>query len=123
MKTVRVLVANRPRLMRELVSTTISDQPDIEIVGEVVEESQIEAAVTEKNPDFLIVALGESDRLPEPCNELLVKYPKLRIIAIAPDRNSSLFYRALLNVEASQIEASEQGVLDTLRGKTQLVGN
>ncbi|MGA7753318.1 MAG: hypothetical protein WCB05_10815 [Candidatus Sulfotelmatobacter sp.] len=35
LKRVRVLVANRPRLMREMVMTTISDQPDIEIVGEV----------------------------------------------------------------------------------------
>jgi hypothetical protein len=30
-----VLVANHPRLMRELVMATIADQPDIEVVGEV----------------------------------------------------------------------------------------
>ncbi len=34
MKPIRILVANRPRLMRELVMATISDRPDIEIVGE-----------------------------------------------------------------------------------------
>ena len=33
MKPIRVLVANRPRLMRELMVATISEQPDIEIVG------------------------------------------------------------------------------------------
>jgi hypothetical protein len=31
-QTIKVLVANRPRLMRELVLATISDQPDIEVV-------------------------------------------------------------------------------------------
>jgi len=30
---IRVLVANHPRLMREIVLTTFADQPDIEIVG------------------------------------------------------------------------------------------
>jgi len=40
-KVIRVLVANRPRLMRELILTTFADQPDIEIVGEVGEESEI----------------------------------------------------------------------------------
>ena len=35
MKPIRVLMANRPRLMRELMVATISEQPDIEIVGEV----------------------------------------------------------------------------------------
>lgn len=33
MKPIRVLVANHPRLMREPVLATISDEPDIEIVG------------------------------------------------------------------------------------------
>jgi len=31
MKPIRVLVANRPRLMRELMVATISEQPDIEL--------------------------------------------------------------------------------------------
>jgi chemotaxis response regulator CheB len=37
---IRVLVANRPRLMRELVLAMIADQPDIEEIG-VVESRQI----------------------------------------------------------------------------------
>ena len=40
MRKIRVLVANRPRLMRELVLATIADQPDIEVVGETQNESE-----------------------------------------------------------------------------------
>ena len=40
-KAIRVLVANRPRLLRETILTTFADQPDIEIVGEVADESEI----------------------------------------------------------------------------------
>ena len=44
-KPIRVLVANHPRLMRESVLTTFADQPDIEIVGEVADESEISESV------------------------------------------------------------------------------
>ena len=119
MKSIRVLVANRPRLMRELVIATISDQPDIEIVGEVQEESEINKVVAETQPDFLIVALERRDRLPDFCQAILRNHPLLRIIAIAPDRNSTVFYWASLRVQSSEIEASEAGVLNALRGGTQ----
>lgn len=115
MKSVRVLVANRPRLMRELVLATISDQQGIEIVGEIQYEDQIEAAVSETRPDFLIVALGGENRLSGPCMTVLQNDPNLRVIAIASDRNSSMFYWASLNIQHVQIEPSEQGVLNTLR--------
>jgi len=57
MSPIRVLVANRPRLIRELVTATISDEPDIEVVGEVQQETELERAIEETHPDFLIVAL------------------------------------------------------------------
>ncbi len=119
MKPIRVLVANRPRLMRELVISTISDQPDIEIVGEVEEESGIGSAVDQTRPDFLIVALNRRDRLPEYCQVILQSHPQIKIIAIAPERNSTVFYWASLRVQSNQIEASEAGVLNALRGITQ----
>lgn len=123
MKNIRVLVANRPRLMRELVLATISDQPDIEIVGEVEDENELESAVSEKRPDFLIVALGGRNRLPISCDKILQQHPGLRIIAIAPDRNNTMFYWASLKIQSSQIETSEQGVLNALRGRSQFVGS
>lgn len=125
MKSVRVLVANRPRLMRELILATISDQPDIEIVGEMrdQDDTQIESEISRTQPDFLIVELEAANRLPERCHTVLQNHPNLRIIAIAPDRNSTMFYWASLNIQHNKIEASEQGVLDTLRGKTQGVGS
>lgn len=125
MKSIRVLIANRPRLMRELILATISDQPDIEIVGEMrdQDETLVESEVSRTQPDFLIVELEGASRLPERCQTILQNHPNLRIIAIAPDRNSTMFYWASLNIQHHKIEASEQGVLDTLRGKTQSVGS
>jgi galactokinase/mevalonate kinase-like predicted kinase len=58
-KRVRVLVANHPRLMRELVMATIADQPDIELVGEVRNESDLTDIVEQVQPDVLIIAMDE----------------------------------------------------------------
>ncbi len=119
MDPIRVLVANRPRLIRELVMATISDQPDIEIVGEIQEELELSKAVEQTRPDFLIVALEKSNRLPDVCQSILYNFPLVRIIAIAPDRNSSMCYWTSLRIQSNQIEASEAGVLSAIRGKIQ----
>jgi DNA-binding NarL/FixJ family response regulator len=119
MKPIRVLVANRPRLIRELMMETISDQPDIEIVGEVQEESELASAAERTQPDFLIVALDKNNMLPPACHSILQSHPHVKVIAIASDRNSSMFYWASLRVQSNEIEASETGVLNALRGKTQ----
>jgi DNA-binding NarL/FixJ family response regulator len=121
MSAVRVLVANKPRLMQELVLATISDQPDIEIVGQVHNDAEIEKTVEQTRPDFLIVALEKSDRLPAFCRTVLENHPHMKIIAIAPNRNSTIFYWASLNIRSNRIESSEESVLRALRGKAQTV--
>ncbi len=112
---ISVVVANRPRLMRELVLATIADQPDIEILGEVDNEGDIAHMVEEKQPDFLIIALDESGRRPPLCDSLLRQYPKMKILALNPERNSSIFFWASLDIHSHPVEASEEGVLNALR--------
>ena len=118
MKTIRVLIANSPQLLRELLVETISDQPDIEIVGEVADEADLPQVVEQTHPEFVIVALEKHNRLPAVCHSILQQHPSLKIIAVAPDRNSSMFYWASLRVQSNQIESSEAGVLSALRGAT-----
>lgn len=71
MKRVRVLVANRPRLMREMLMATIADQPDIETVGEVIRDEDLNEAVEQTQPDVLILALEEPERPLGQCGFLL----------------------------------------------------
>jgi len=78
MKSSRVLAANSPPLIRELVVEATSDQPDIEVVGEIEEESGIETALDQTQPDFWIVALDSGDRLPESCQAVPQNHPKVR---------------------------------------------
>ncbi len=116
-KVIRVLVANRPRLMRELILTTFADQPDIEIVGEVSEESEISESVERTMPNFVVIALDHPGRRPAICDELLREHPEVRVIAVAPEKNFVVYYWASLNIHSNDIEASEEGILSAMRAR------
>jgi chemotaxis response regulator CheB len=121
-KRVRVLIANRPRLMRELVMATISEQPDIEVVGEVADEDNLTEAVEQVRPDVLILAMDEPVKRMGQCGFLLGRYPQMRILALAPEQNRALFYWAIVDVRSKSLESSEAGILDALRQPAHVVG-
>jgi len=122
LKRVRVLVANRPRLMREMLVATIADQPDIELVGEVVKDEDLNEAVEQTQPDVLIVALEEPERPLGKYGFLLGLYPRMRILALAPERNRGVYYWTMINIRNRPVESSEAGVLNAIRDKPSLVG-
>ena len=123
MQKVRVLVANRPRLMRDLVLATIGDQPDIEIVGETQDEAEITELVERTRPDYLIVALEDPEERPGLSGFLLGRYPNMKILALAAERNSGVFYWGFVDIRSKRVESSEQGILSVLRSKHELVAS
>jgi DNA-binding NarL/FixJ family response regulator len=121
-KRVRVLVANHPRLMRDLVMAVIADQPDIDIIGEVQDESELAEAVEEGQPDVLILALDDADKRTAQCGFLLGRHPQMKILALAPEQNRGLFYWAIVDVRTKPLKSSEAGILSALRERPSLVG-
>jgi DNA-binding NarL/FixJ family response regulator len=119
-KVIRILVANRPRLMRELLLATLADRPDIEIVGEVCSEAEIPASVKRTAPDLLLISLDELGQRPRICDTVLRAHPELRIIAVASEHNRSVCYWAScrLDIHCSDIEPSEEGILSVMRNIT-----
>lgn len=115
---VRVLVANQPRLMRELVLDTIAGHEDIEVVGEVGEETSILEKVSEARPDFVIVTLHSWQERPWICDVLWERFPRVRVLALQPESNDSVLYWATLSVQATRVETSENGILETLRARS-----
>jgi hypothetical protein len=121
-KRVRVLVANRPRPMRELVIATISDQPDIELVGEVIDEGELTEVVEQVQPDVLILAMNDPEKSLGQCGFLLGRYPQMRILALAPEQNRGIFYWAIVDIRTKPLESSEAGILNAVRERPMLVG-
>ena len=122
MKRIRVLIANQPRLMRELIMTTIADQPDIELVGEVGKHQDLADAVAQSRPDVLIVAMDEREKYRVQCGFLLGRYPEMKILALAPDQNRAQFYWAIVDIRTKALESSEAGILSAMRQRSSVVG-
>ena len=116
-KVIRILVSNRPRLMRELLLATLADRPDIEIVGEVSNESEIPASVKKTAPDLLVISLDQLGQRPGICDQVLRTHPELRIIAVASEHNHSVCYWASqrLDIHCSDIESSQDGIVGVMR--------
>ena len=117
MRKITVLVANQPRLMRELVMATLLDQPDLEIVGVLEDEASIVGTVEQSRPDFLIVSLGGSGERPHLCDVLLDQFPHMRVLALAPGSNNTAIYWANIDIRSTRIENSEESILSALRGR------
>jgi chemotaxis response regulator CheB len=115
LKTFRILVANQPKLMRELLVETLSEESWIEIVGQAAKETEIRDLVQKTAPDLLVVTADKPGKRPAICDELLRDYPTLRIIAVAPHENYIVCYWASLDIHAADIESSEQGFLSAVK--------
>jgi hypothetical protein len=46
----------------------------------------------------------------------------MKILALAAERNSGIFYWAFVDIRSMPVESSEQGILGVLRSKPELVG-
>jgi chemotaxis response regulator CheB len=117
--SIRVLVANRPRLLRELVLATLSEQAGILVVGEAQEEQDVASMVAETKPDFLLIALDESQKRPPLCDVLFREFPALRIIAVAPNSNIGIYYWTSLEIHSTKMETGEEALLEVIRRKSE----
>lgn len=120
-KPIRILVANRPKVMREALLDLLSDQSWIEVIGEVSNDADIPDFVDRTVPDLLVMAVDEPGKRPSLCDALLREYPELRIIAVAPHQDYSVFYWASVEIHSDDIETSEAGFINALRSVAERV--
>ena len=113
-RATRILVANSPKLMRDVVLAALADQPGIEMVGEVSDEAEIAQQVQTTLPDLLVIALDQSERRPAICDRILREHPELRIIAVASREDRTLYFWASFDIHCADIESSTAGILEAV---------
>ena len=70
-KPIRILVANRPKVMREALLDLLSERSWIEVIGEVSNDADIPDFVDRRVPDLLVMAVDEPGKRPSLCDVLL----------------------------------------------------
>lgn len=111
--TKRVLLFDMPQLLRDLVRDAVSGQTDLEVVGELDDESQLDAAVSSTSPSVVIVGTDGAE-ISEACQALFEVRPRLRVLALATRRGRSVVWE-LAPRRVSLGEISPQSLLTALR--------
>jgi chemotaxis response regulator CheB len=114
MKKIRILLANsRPRIMREVIRQLIRRQPDMEIVGEVLDLSALVRTAKDTAADVIIVALEDSVALGLG-SQLLTECPDMIILELA-SQGDVAFMRQVCLGRREIAEPSEANILSALR--------
>jgi DNA-binding NarL/FixJ family response regulator len=108
--------------MRELILETLADQPGIEVVGEVADDTEIPDRVSQTLPHVVVIALDEPGRRPEICETILRTHPEVRILAVGFGQNRTICYWASIDIHSEDIEPSEAGILNAVRNIAAGVG-
>jgi DNA-binding NarL/FixJ family response regulator len=109
----RVLVGGMNRLLRGLVTEILSESPDIEVVGELASEDELEAVASRTAAEFVIVGLGDGD-LPKAYLKALEARPRLRVLSLVGDARRAYLWQ--LRPERVPLgEVSPERLLTVLR--------
>jgi DNA-binding NarL/FixJ family response regulator len=121
MRKIRVLLANRPRMVRALVRDMIERQPDMEVVGEVLDPLNVISAAQETEADIVVIAInnGEAQELRR---RLLVQCPNLAILALSLSGGTA-FIEQLRPQRREMVDPSEATILCAFRQAVQASGD
>ena len=81
----RVLLANGPRLFRDMLQRVMQNTRGIEVVGQVTDPQALRAAILQTGAHWLVVSLNADGSLPVHVEQLLTEFPSLCVLGVADD--------------------------------------
>ena len=110
MKKIRIILANRPPMLLEIMRELVQRQEDMEVVGEVLDPIGLLVAVREREADAVILTLKDYEE-PGLCSHLVAEYPNLTILSLAADGKIAFLRPPRRGIKVP----SEQSIVDALR--------
>ena len=117
---IRVAMANQPRMMRDLIATSLAHEEDIEIVAQLSDEAEISRVIEETKPEFLIVSLDSRRFRRSEREDMLQRHPEIQIMALASDGNSFTLFSASDGVRSMTYNEAEAEILDVMRSNSRI---
>jgi two-component system response regulator DesR len=110
---IRVLLAGMPRMLRDVFTLVLADQPDMEVVGELTDLLDLLLAARYTHSDVAILGLRDAE-FPGICTHLLAEYPHIKILGVTRDGRRAFVY-ALRPSKVPVGEVSPDGLLAAIR--------
>jgi len=94
MRKITVLLAIRPRMLSEVVRHIVERQPDMAVVGELMDPIGLLLALRATEAEVVITTPGDSDREPGQSSTLLAAYPQLNIMDLSASGATAVLYKS-----------------------------
>lgn len=94
MRKIKVMLASRPKMVSDVIRNIIEHQPDMSMVGEVVDPIKLIFATRETSVDVVIVTPLKTEGEPKLCNHLLAEHPRLKIIVLLAGGEAAFLYES-----------------------------
>ena len=91
---IKVMLASRPQMLSEVIRGMIDRQPDMEMVGEVVDPIGLLVAVREMLVDVIIITPIKTSGVPRICTQLLSRQPLLKIMTLSTEGETAIYYQS-----------------------------
>ena len=117
MRKIKVLLANQPRIMREVMREVIERQPDMEVVGETLDSLGVLLAAKETEADVVVIALRDSEE-PGLVSHLLAECPRVTVLVL-PSQGDTAFIVQMCPWRKEIVDPSDANILSALRHAVQ----
>lgn len=101
-------------MLSEVIRNMIEHQPDMEVVGEVIDPIELLRVSRETAVDAVIITPLKANGEPKICQQLLAEHPRLKIVTLSENGEAAYLYQS--GVPRLCIdEPSGQSILDAIR--------
>ena len=108
-----MLLAEMPRMMRDVFKQVVEDQSDMEVVGDLTDPVELLLAAGQRQADVVVLGLNDAD-FPGICSHLLSEYPHLKLLGVTADGRRAFLYE-LRPQKVAIGEVSPEGLLAAIR--------
>jgi len=114
MHQINVMFSSRPKLLSEIIRNLIENQPDMKVVGEVIDPIELLFALRVTPADVVIITPVKTNGDPRICGQLLKEHPQLIILMLTDKSEAAYIFQS--GQSRKRIERpSHQLILDSIR--------
>ena len=111
---IKVILVSRPKILSDVLRNMVEHQPDMEVVGEVIDPIELFITVREMPADVVIITPLKIDGEPRICYQLLKEHPLLKVITLSAESEVAFLYQS--DAPKMRIdEPSEKAIFGAIR--------
>jgi DNA-binding NarL/FixJ family response regulator len=114
MKIIKVMLASRPKILSDVIRNIIELQPDMIIVGDVIDPIKLIYIIKDTVVDVVIVTPLQANGEPLICQHLLAEYPMLKIVTQSVKGEAAYLYQKGMQKKRLE-DPSAQAILQAIR--------